>query len=202
MTGIVSTPLRSEWLALRGRLKADVLHTGRSSDGGLEQTGERPVMVAGVAGALGNDLRPGDLVVADEIRGDGEPMPSHASPFLVGAVRRAGLRVHHGPVVTTPRIVDAPDARRTLAETGALVVDTESALLAAAAQPGQAAVIRAVVDTPDHRLLRPGTLARGPKALWALRRAAPVIDAWAAATGDRKERRVGKECRSRWSPYH
>ncbi|TDO34792.1 4-hydroxy-3-methylbut-2-enyl diphosphate reductase [Kribbella sp. VKM Ac-2527] len=201
MTGIVSTPLLSEWLALRDRLTADVLRTGRSSDGGLGQTGEpeekgeaelagppgrRPVLVAGVAGGLGNELRPGDLVVADEIRGGAEPIPSYASPFLVGSLRRAGLRVHHGPVETTPRIVDAPDARRTLGVTGALAVDTESALLAAAAPPGQAAVIRAVVDTAGHRLLRPGTLVRGPKALWALRRAAPVIDAWAAATDDRE----------------
>ncbi|MFC5268882.1 4-hydroxy-3-methylbut-2-enyl diphosphate reductase [Kribbella qitaiheensis] len=186
MTGIVSTPLWSEWLALRDRLAADVVRTGRSSGGSLEQTGEQPVLIAGVAGALGNELRPGDLVVADEIRGEAEPIPSHASPFLVGALRRAGLRVHHGPIVTTRRIVDAQDARRTLGATGALVADTESALVAAAAPLGQAAAIRAVVDTPDHRLLRPGTLVRGPKALWALRRAAPVIDAWAAATGDRE----------------
>ncbi|RZT16886.1 4-hydroxy-3-methylbut-2-enyl diphosphate reductase [Kribbella sp. VKM Ac-2569] len=186
MTGIVSTPLWSEWLAVRDRLTADVVRTGRSSDGGLERTSGRPVLVAGVAGALGNGLRPGDLVVADEIRGDAEPVLSHASPFLAGALRRAGLRVHHGPIVTTRRIVDAPDARRTLGATGALVVDTESALLAAAAPLGQAAVIRAVVDTPDHRLVRPGTLIRGPKALGVLRRAAPVIDDWAAATGDRE----------------
>ena len=184
MTGIVSTPLWSEWLALRDRLTVDVVHTGRSS--ALEHTGEQPVLVAGVAGALSNELRPGDLVVADEIRGDAEPIPSHASPFLVGALRRAGLRVHHGPIATTRRIVDAPDARRTLGATGALVADTESALVVAAAPRGQAAAIRAVVDTPDHRLLRPGTLVRGPKALWALRRAAPVIDAWASATGDRE----------------
>jgi 4-hydroxy-3-methylbut-2-enyl diphosphate reductase len=184
MTGIVSTPLWSEWLALHDRLAADVVRTGRSSSGG--RTDGQPVLVAGVAGALGNELRPGDLVVADEIRGDSEPLPSHASPLLVGALRRAGLPVHHGPIVTTRRIVDAPDARRTLVATGALAADTESALVAAAAPPGQAAVIRAVVDTPDHRLLRPGTLVRGPKALWALRRAAPVIDAWAAATGDRE----------------
>ncbi|TCM34579.1 4-hydroxy-3-methylbut-2-enyl diphosphate reductase [Kribbella sp. VKM Ac-2568] len=184
MTGIVSTPLWSEWLALHDRLAADVVRTGRSSNGGL--TDGQPILVAGVAGALGNELRPGDLVVADEIRGDAEPLLSYASPLLVGALRRAGLRVHHGPIVTTRRIVDAPDARRTLAATGAVAVDTESALVTAAAPPGQAAAIRAVVDTPDHRLLRPGTLVRGPKALWALRRAAPVIDAWAAATGDRE----------------
>jgi 4-hydroxy-3-methylbut-2-enyl diphosphate reductase len=184
MTGIVSTPLWSEWLALHDRLTADVVRTGRSSSGGL--TAAQPVLIAGVAGALGNELRPGDLVVADEIRGDAEALPSNASPLLVGASRRAGLRVHHGPIVTTRRIVDAPDARRTLAATGALAVDTESALVAAAAPPGQSAAIRAIVDTPDHRLFRPGTLVRGPKALWALRRAAPVIEDWAAATGDRE----------------
>jgi 4-hydroxy-3-methylbut-2-enyl diphosphate reductase len=185
MTGTVCTPLLSEWLVLRGRV-ADLVHTGRSSDGGLRQDNQHPVLVAGLAGALSDELEPGDLVVADEIRGDGEPIPSHASPFLVGALRREGLTVHHGPVVTTPRIVDAPAARRTLARSGALAVDTESALLAAAAPPGQAAAVRAIVDTPDHRLLRPGTLVRGPRALRSLRRAAPVIDAWAAATGDRE----------------
>jgi 4-hydroxy-3-methylbut-2-enyl diphosphate reductase len=186
MTGVVCTPLLSEWLALRGRVAAELVRTGRSSDGQLGRDGGRPLLVAGVAGALSNDLQPGDLVVADEIRGDGEPTPSHASPFLLGALRREGLRVHHGPVVSSPRIVDAPAARRSLALAGALVVDTESALLVAAAPPGQAAVVRAIVDTPDHRLLRPGTLVRGPQALRSLRRAAPVIDAWAAATADRE----------------
>jgi 4-hydroxy-3-methylbut-2-enyl diphosphate reductase len=101
-------------------------------------------------------------------------------------LRRAGLTVHHGPVVSTPCVVDAPADRRSLALTGALAVDTESALLAATAPPGQAAVVRAIVDTPDHRLLRAGTVVRGPQALRSLRRAAPVIDAWAAATADRE----------------
>src|SRR2546430_3501568 len=31
---------------------------------------------------------------------------------------------------------------------------------------------------------------------------APVIDAYPSATTRSEERRVGKECRSRWSPYH
>ena len=185
MTGLVCTPLLSEWLALRGRIGADPVRTGRSSDGRLTP-GERPLLVAGLAGALSNDLEPGDLVVADEIRGDAEPAPSHASPFLVGALRREGLTVHGGPIVSTPRIVDAPAARRALAAAGALAVDTESALLVAAAPPGQAAVVRAIVDTPDHRLLSPGTLVRGPQALRSLRRAAPVIEAWAAAVADRE----------------
>ena len=184
MTGIVCAPLLSEWLVLRGVVAADLRRTGRSSAGQLRSDG--PVLVAGVGGALGEDIRPGDLVVADEIRSESGAIPSHASALLAGALRREGLTVHHGPVVSTPRIVDAPAARRSLAASGALAVDTESALLAAAAPHGQAAVVRAIVDTPDHRLLRPGTLVRGPQALRSLRRAASVIDAWAAAAADRE----------------
>ena len=40
------------------------------------------------------------------------------------------------------------------------------------------AVVRAVVDRADRRLLDPRTLVGGPKALLALRRAAPVLRAW------------------------
>ncbi|HEY2195708.1 MAG TPA: 4-hydroxy-3-methylbut-2-enyl diphosphate reductase [Actinomycetospora sp.] len=65
-----------------------------------------------------------------------------------------------------------------------LVVDTESAWLVPDDAP--AAVVRAVVDTPDHPLVRPGTITRGIAALTALRRAAPAIAAWCAALGPRE----------------
>jgi 4-hydroxy-3-methylbut-2-enyl diphosphate reductase len=48
------------------------------------------------------------------------------------------------------------------------------------------AVVRAVVDTPDHPLVHPGTVARGIAALTSLRRAAPVLAAWCAALGERE----------------
>jgi 4-hydroxy-3-methylbut-2-en-1-yl diphosphate reductase len=47
-------------------------------------------------------------------------------------------------------------------------------------------VVRSVVDTPGLPLLRAGTAVRGVRALVSLRRAAPVIDAWAAAAGERE----------------
>ena len=68
----------------------------------------------------------------------------------------------------------------------ALAVDTESAWLAPEDGATPFAVVRAVVDTPDHPLLRPGTVTRGIAALAALRRAAPVIAAWCAALGERE----------------
>lgn len=182
-TGVVCTPLEFERLALRGRLATEPVRTGRARGGAARG---RPVLVAGVAGGLARGIRAGDLVVADEVRADGTVTPSHAAPMLTGALRRLGLDVHCGPVVSATHVVDSIAERDALARHGALAVDTESALLTEPAPPGQGAVIRAVVDTVDEPLLHPGTLIRGPRAFRALRRAAPAIDAWVAATADRE----------------
>lgn len=182
----VLTPLRTEWLALHGRVRAPLVRTGRAS--GSPAGG--PALVAGVAGALVDGVAPGDLVVASEVRqvgltdGPGTVVPSLASALVAGALRRAGLRVHHAPVVTAAGLVERPDSRARLAAGGAVAVDTESALLAAG--DGTTIVLRAVVDTPDRPLLRAGTATRGLHALASLRRAAPVIDAWSAAVGERE----------------
>jgi len=185
MTATVFTPLRSEWLALRDRVHtADLVRTGRGAGGSTPG----PVLVAGVAGGLRDELRSGDLVVATEIWSDEGPDGSRvacpSAPILAGELRRSGLRVASGPVVTVDGVVHDPVRRRRLAATGALAVDNESALLVSA--DGSPAVIRAIVDTPSRPLLRPGTPARGVAALASLRRAAPVVDAWAAATGERQ----------------
>jgi 4-hydroxy-3-methylbut-2-enyl diphosphate reductase len=178
VTATVLTPLRTEWLALRPALSGDVRRTGRSQP--LPQPPAGPVVIAGVAGALTADLAPGDLVVATRV-GDRE-LP--AAPLLAGALRRAGLRVHLGPVATAEHIVEDPAARARLAATGAIAVDTESALLLQGAP--HAVVVRAIVDTPEQRLLSAGTPARGLAALNALRKAAPVLAAWSAATAERE----------------
>lgn len=177
----VCTPLRAEWLAVRARIHhAEVRHTGMARG----ERGRGPVLVTGVAGGLGEPVRPGDLVVATEIRrGDGRTVCPSA-PLLAGALRRRGLTAHAGPVVTVDRVLHDPAEQRRLAGSGAIAVDTESALVASA--DGPTAVVRAVVDTPELPLLRPGTAVRGVRALAALRRTAPVIDAWAAATGERE----------------
>ncbi|MDH2414482.1 4-hydroxy-3-methylbut-2-enyl diphosphate reductase [Nocardioides sp. CER19] len=182
-SGRVLTPLRSEWLAVSRLLSQPAIRSGRSR--GASSDG--PVLVAGVAGALAPELRAGDFVVASAVlTPSGERTDLPVAPLLAGALRRAGLDAHIGPVVTTERIVDDPAGRALLAESGAVAVDTESALLVAGAPTGQAAVVRAIVDTPEARLLRPGMLVRGVGALAALRRAAPVLDAWQRATGPRE----------------
>jgi 4-hydroxy-3-methylbut-2-en-1-yl diphosphate reductase len=181
MTATFLTPLRTEWLALRPTLSGQLRRTGRSRPLAAPPTGA--VVVAGVAGALTGDLEPGDLVVATRVIGATGERELPAAPLLAGALRRAGLRVHLGPIVTTDHVVDDPAARAELAGTGAIAVDTESALLVAGAE--HAVVVRAIVDTPDHRLLSPGTPARGLAALNALRRAAPVLAEWSGVAIDR-----------------
>jgi 4-hydroxy-3-methylbut-2-enyl diphosphate reductase len=255
MTATVCVPLAVERLALRGalpgcrvlaigmgprRAAAAARAAGLSAAMGTAAGG---VLLAGVAGGLDPGLRPGDLVVATEIRAveiralkfgaaqvgavEGAVTPVPSAPQLAGAIRRLGLPVHLGPVASTPTLTTGA-ARARLAATGALAVEMEAAALAAAlglaeagaaeagaaeigaaevgaaaptpdpaaalapeptlglaAAPGQVpfAVVRAVVDTADHPLLRPGTPARALRALANLRRAAPAIQQWAAAVG-------------------
>jgi 4-hydroxy-3-methylbut-2-enyl diphosphate reductase len=187
MRPTVCAPLRSEWLALRDRVDpavATLVRSGRASGPFQGRARRGPVLVAGVAGALVDDLGPGDLVVADEVRRGASTVRCPAAPLVAGALRRRGLTVRVGPVVTVDHVVHDAAERVSLADGGAIAVDTESALLLSA--DGCDVVIRAVVDTPGRPLLRPGTPVRGVRALAALRSAAPVIGQWASAVGERE----------------
>ncbi|HEY1919908.1 MAG TPA: 4-hydroxy-3-methylbut-2-enyl diphosphate reductase [Streptosporangiaceae bacterium] len=138
--------------------------------------------VAGVGAGLTTDAKPGDLVVATEIRTDGgdNTITCPAAPLLAGELRRAGLRVHTGPIVTVDHLVSGADRAR-LAATGAVAADMESAELVAAANGRPVAVIRAISDGPGHRLVHPATVTGGLAALRALRAVGPVLRRWAAA---------------------
>jgi 4-hydroxy-3-methylbut-2-en-1-yl diphosphate reductase len=182
---VVCAPLRAEWAALRlGGLRPRRTGMGPGASARSARALGGPAIVAGVAGGLADRVRPGDVVVADEVRGhpDG-PVPVPSAPLLAGALRRMGLTVHIGPIVSEPRITYGADRAR-LAATGALAVDTETAWLAARDQPF--AAVRTIVDTADSPLWSFGTPARGVAALNALRRAAPAIADWSAAARPRE----------------
>jgi 4-hydroxy-3-methylbut-2-en-1-yl diphosphate reductase len=186
---VICTPLRVERAALRGA-DARVVRTGMGEDrsvasaAALAASGPVPLLVAGVGGGLTADLRAGDLVVATEVRGGDAPIESPSAPMLAAALQRLGLRVHAGPIVTTPTLTGQL-AR--LAEPAALAADMESAYLAPAATGQPFAAIRAIVDSPDQPLMRPGTPARGIAALRALRRAMPALEQWVAAAAVARE---------------
>ncbi|MBX6769897.1 MAG: 4-hydroxy-3-methylbut-2-enyl diphosphate reductase, partial [Actinomadura rubrobrunea] len=117
--------------------------------------------VTGFAGSLDARVRPGSLVVATEIRGPDGAVACPSAELIAGLLERDGAPVHRGPLLTCDRVVTGRRERAALAATGALAVDMESAPLAAAAAGRPFAVVRAVVDTPEHPLFSPATLAGG-----------------------------------------
>ncbi|GAA1264511.1 hypothetical protein GCM10009609_29630 [Pseudonocardia aurantiaca] len=188
---VVCAPLAVERYALRGRVgPVPVMPTGMGRERSaaaaahLGAGGSRAVLVAGVAGALAPGLRAGDVVVANEVRGPDGTVPVPTAVPLAAALRRLGLTVHVGAVVSSPALVSGTAGEAARAG-GALAADMESAWLAPAAAGGPFAVVRAIVDTPERPLARPGTPVRGIVALRALRRAAPALRDWLAATGER-----------------
>ena len=150
-----------------------------------------PVLIAGVGGGLTPQVRPGDVVVASEVRGsgaDGRRVEVPSAPLLAGALRRLGLTVHIGPVSSVSRIAWAPAAAAPTHPVSGLpcplTVDMESAQFAVLDVPF--AVVRAIVDSTDHPLWHLGTLRRGMRALRVLRACQPALQWWAAATGPRQ----------------
>ncbi len=184
---LICTPLGFEARAVRRGLTSSdttVLRTGygtvRAGRVAQEISHRRygQLVVMGVGGALSTDLKPGDLVVGTRV-GDID-CPSAA--LLAAELRRAGLTVHLGPIVTVDHLVRKAE-RAELAETGAILVDMESAPLAGAAGGRPVAVVRAVSDNPDRPVA--GIVSGGLAALRSLRKAAPAVERWASACASR-----------------
>ena len=187
---LVVAALRTEYAALRGRVPgARLVRCGMGPEPVQSWLAGRPaagaVVVAGVAGGLDPSLRPGDVVVASEVRGvEGRRVLRESAP-LVAELRRLGLRVHHGPVLTADHVVTDVAERDELAGTGALAVDMESAPIVRAYRDVPTAVVRVVVDTAASPLLRPATITNGARALQTLHRIGPALAPWAALAGPR-----------------
>ncbi|MDQ6850486.1 MAG: 4-hydroxy-3-methylbut-2-enyl diphosphate reductase [Actinomycetota bacterium] len=194
MTGlVVVTALRSEYAALAGRVPgATVLRCGMGPDRvrawlpRLAELAPDAVVVAGVAGGLDPSLRPGDVLIASEVRDEhGRTVLRGAAP-LAGELRRMGMRVRTGPMVSCDHIVGGADARERLAATGALAVDMESAAVVRAALGVPTAVLRVIVDTAFSPVARLATIPAGVRALRVLRSTAAALPRWADLVGPRR----------------
>jgi len=179
---LVLAPLRIEAFAAR-HTGAKVMRTGMGPDRAraaaitAAREPARAVAVLGFCGALDSDLEPGDLVVADELRGANGGFACDGATAVASALERAGLRARRGPLVSVRKLARG-SAREELAADGSIAVDMESAWLAPAAAGRPFAALRAVVDTPSHELLRPRTVVSGITAYRALGRAAGALEAW------------------------
>ncbi len=190
---VVVTALRSEYAALSGRVPgAQLLRCGMGPERvrawlpRLAEAAPDAVVVAGVAGGVDPSLRPGDVVVASEVRDARGRMVLRAAAPLVAELRRLGLRVRTGPMVSQDRVVGGPQERAALAATGAIAVDMESAEVARATTGLPTAVVRVIVDTAFTPVARLATVPAGARALAILRRSGPALRRWADLVGPRK----------------
>jgi len=149
------------------------------------QPGHRSALIAGVCGALDPTLEPGDIVLASELRTDTKTLPCPDPTILAGVLRRGGLRVHIGPIVSSSGLVFG-ERRRELAMAGALAVDMESAWIADKAGAHPLSTLRVVLDTPRYELHHPARAAvAARRAFRALREASSLLESWALALGHR-----------------
>jgi 4-hydroxy-3-methylbut-2-en-1-yl diphosphate reductase len=93
---------------------------------------------------------------------------------LAGALGAAGLSVRRGPIVGVGKIATGK-RREQLRAAGALAVDMESPWLAAGACGRRFNVVRVVLDSPSHELLRPQALGGALLAARVLRRVAALV---------------------------
>ncbi|WP_371478109.1 1-hydroxy-2-methyl-2-butenyl 4-diphosphate reductase [Kitasatospora sp. NBC_00315] len=163
------------------------------------------LVVAGFGAAVAPGISPGDVIVANGVRdAEGNFFAIDSGPTLTEALQARGLTVHTGVHHTADHVVRGLE-RTALHAQGALAVDMEAAGVLALLQelrpappatadgtPARgilpAAVLRVVVDTPEHELLRPVTLPAGLRAWRTLRATVPALVAWhrqtvPAATG-------------------
>jgi 4-hydroxy-3-methylbut-2-enyl diphosphate reductase len=148
--------------------------------------GTAPLLVVGFCGALDDRLEPGDVVLANELRGPAGPTTCPDPTILAGALRRGGLSVYVGPIASSARVA-AWSGRRRMGATGAIAVDMESGAVAGAVRDRPVFVLRVVLDTAGHELHRPlRTASALVRAYRTLRRACALLEDWAAALGARE----------------
>jgi 4-hydroxy-3-methylbut-2-en-1-yl diphosphate reductase len=138
-----------------------------------------PVALSGVAHGLDPALRPGELVVATELRTADSAAPRllPAAALLARDLHRLGLQVRCGPVVSCPT---APTAREAAAYTaaGAIAWDAESARVAEELPGHPLAAVRVVVDTGRNETI-PAQL----RAVGSLLGVRPSLERWARGSG-------------------
>jgi len=183
---VVAAPLRIEARALRrGAPQLRVVRTGmgprrsRAAARRLASDSAGAIAVAGVCGAVVSGLEPGDIVVASELRApDCDRLVLDPEP-LCRSLGELGLRAHPGALQGADRVVRGAERAR-LAEQGVVAVDMESPWLAPGARGRPLAVLRIVLDAPEHELLGLGFPRQMRRALRSLGAAAPALERWAA----------------------
>jgi 4-hydroxy-3-methylbut-2-enyl diphosphate reductase len=190
---LVAAPMRIEAaLISSGARRAEVRKTGmgpkRSKVAAGELTGAAAsaMLVLGFCGGLDATSVPGEVIVAEAVyaaQDEGhaeERVRCDLHPQLVQQLTGRGLKVRSGDVVCVSRLA-LGERRAELHAGGAIAVDMESVWLAAGAAERPFGVVRVVLDSPEHELLRVRAAAGALRAALALRRVAGALHEWAPA---------------------
>jgi 4-hydroxy-3-methylbut-2-enyl diphosphate reductase len=183
---VVAAPLALEEALIRSAVRgAHVRKTGMGPDKSLaaaqaltHEPGDA-LLVLGFCGGLDAQSRPGEVIVADEVLAAADEghapvrVACDGAPQLADDLTRAGMTVRIGPIVGVAKIATG-ERREQLRAAGALAVDMESAWLAAGAAGRPFTVVRVVLDSPSHELMRPQALGGALTAARVLRRASAV----------------------------
>jgi 4-hydroxy-3-methylbut-2-enyl diphosphate reductase len=181
---LIAVPLRLEELLVRSAARgARVCRTGMGPRNArtaarvlLNEPGDA-LLVVGFCGGLDDQSRPGEVVIAEEVlaAADEGHTPDRVAcagaKDLAMALASAGLPVRSGPIVSVSRLA-LGERRAQLRAGGAIAVDMESVWLAPGAGARPFGVLRVVLDSPSHELLRPQAALAAVRAGRALRRAA------------------------------
>jgi 4-hydroxy-3-methylbut-2-enyl diphosphate reductase len=157
----------------RARLAADAL--------GVEAA--RAMLVLGFCGGLDESSVPGEVIVAEEVYAatdenhPEEPIVCDLAAPLLGRLTGLGMKVRTGRVVCVSRLAIG-ERRAELHADGAIAVDMESVWLAAGARGRPFGVVRVVLDSPSHELMRPQAVGGALRAALALRKVAAALHEW------------------------
>jgi 4-hydroxy-3-methylbut-2-enyl diphosphate reductase len=144
------------------------------------------LLVLGFCGGLDAGSVPGEVIVAEEVYAASdeghaeERVRCELNHQLVHRLTGRGLKVRTGDVVCVSRLA-LGERRAQLLAGGAIAVDMESVWLAAGAGERPFGVVRVVLDSPEHELLRVRAAAGALRAALALRRVAGALHEWAPA---------------------
>jgi 4-hydroxy-3-methylbut-2-enyl diphosphate reductase len=144
----------------------------------------RAMLVLGFCGGLDETSVPGEVIVAEEVYA--APDENHAEQPIVcdlatpllGRLTGLGMKVRMGKVVCVSKLA-LGERRAQLHAEGAIAVDMESVWLAAGAKGRPFGVVRVVLDSPSHELMRPQAVGGALRAAIALRKVAGALHEWA-----------------------
>ena len=184
---VVAAPLRVEAALIASAARGAAIHkTGmgpgraRLAAGRLGGHAAEAVLVLGFCGGLDASSVPGEVIVAEQVYAAPDenhpetPVRCDLAARLVGRLTGLGLKVRVGNVVCVSKLA-LGERRAELHAGGAIAVDMESVWLAGGAGERPFGVVRVVLDSPSHELLRPQAIGGALRAARALRKVAAAL---------------------------